>query len=78
MTGIMLGAKAHVIHASDPSIIGLNGTILDETKNMLSIWTRRGIRYVPKLHTRLRLESSANMIQDSDMRGRFYERTVGP
>ena len=78
MTGIMLGAKAHVIQASEPSIIGLNGTILDETKNMLSIWTKRGIRYVPKLHTRLRLESSGDMVHDNDMRGRFYERTVGP
>ena len=78
MTDIMLGSEVQIIDASDPGVVGLNGTILDETKNMLSVQTKRGIIHVPKVYTKLRLHTSEKIIQDSDMRGRFYERIRGP
>lgn len=78
MTQIMLGERVQVISASNHDIIGLNGTIQDETKNMLYVRTKRGVRCLPKRHTHLRLEITGDTISDTDMRGRFYERTTGP
>ena len=46
----IIGSHAEVVDSTNPSAIGLNGTILLESKNMLTINTKRGTRTLPKLH----------------------------
>jgi len=43
---ICLGAE--VISSTDPTVLGLNGTVVDETKNTLTIRTASGDKKVPK------------------------------
>lgn len=44
----LIGQHTEVVHSSNPQIIGLNGTIIDETKSMLRISTKSGIKSIPK------------------------------
>lgn len=44
----LIGLNARVISSSNPKIIGLNGTIVDETKSMLTIETSNGMKKIPK------------------------------
>ena len=43
-----IGLKAKVIASKDPSIEGIEGIIIDETKNMLIIETSKGIKKIAK------------------------------
>lgn len=43
-----IGSRARVASSTNPHLIGLNGVILDETKNMMLLSTARGVRMVPK------------------------------
>ena len=43
-----IGFRATVVDATDPTLCGVQGHILDETKNMLVIETDRGIKKVAK------------------------------
>jgi len=43
-----IGAKVEVINSKNKHIIGLYGTIIDETKNTFKIETENGIKVVPK------------------------------
>ena len=44
----LTGLRVRVVSSSNPAQIGLSGVIVDETKNMLVIRTRRGIKNVQK------------------------------
>ncbi|MDD5162903.1 MAG: ribonuclease P protein component 1 [Candidatus ainarchaeum sp.] len=43
-----LGLNARVLQSSDKNKIGLEGKIVDETKNLLVFETKNGIRQLPK------------------------------
>ncbi len=44
----LIGLKVRVIRATCPEMIGIEGEIRDETKNLLIIRTSKGIKKVPK------------------------------
>ncbi|MCX8181556.1 MAG: ribonuclease P protein subunit [Candidatus Methanomethyliaceae archaeon] len=44
----LVGLSAKVEFSTDPTQIGLEGIVVDETKNMLTIYTRRGYKKVSK------------------------------
>ena len=44
----LISCKAKVINAKDKKIIGINGTIVDETKNLIVIKTSKGIKKILK------------------------------
>ena len=46
----MIGLKSEIVKSSNPEILGLNGTIINETKNMFTIETKSGIKNIPKDH----------------------------
>lgn len=48
-----IGLDTRVTNSSDPSIIGFNGKIIDETKNMLIINTNNGVKKIAKNICRL-------------------------
>ena len=44
----LIGLPVKVVLASSQNIIGLSGTVVDETKNTLVVGTARGEKSVPK------------------------------
>ena len=48
LRGEFIGLKAKVIDSRDVSLKGIEGIIIDETKNMLIIETSKGIKKVAK------------------------------
>ena len=43
-----IGLRTEIIESSNPQIIGLNGTITDETKSMFTMSTANGSKIVTK------------------------------
>ena len=43
-----IGKYVKVTKAKNPSLAGLEGIIIDETRNMIIIESRKGVRRVPK------------------------------
>jgi len=44
----MVGLKTEISNSTNHQIIGLNGTIADETKSMLILNTKNGFKMIPK------------------------------
>lgn len=44
----LIGLEARVVESTNPSQVGLSGRVVDETRNILSIETSRGVRNLPK------------------------------
>ena len=44
----LIGLDVLVVGASNPATIGITGQIIDETRNMLIVNTRAGVRKIPK------------------------------
>ena len=44
----LIGLQTRIIESSNLQLVGLNGTIIDETKSMLKINTTKGRKLVPK------------------------------
>ncbi len=44
----LIGLHARVVDSTNQHVIGLNGTVIDETKSMLRIDTAKGTKSVPK------------------------------
>ena len=48
----LIGLKTEIIDSSNKEILGLNGTIIDETKSMFVIDTSMGYKKIPKNHNK--------------------------
>ena len=44
----LVGIQTRIVDSTNSQIIGLNGTIIDETKSMLKINTSKGVKLLPK------------------------------
>ena len=47
----LIGMDILVSGASNPEHRGLNGQVIDETRNLLMIETTRGVKRIPKMHS---------------------------
>ena len=43
-----IGSDARIVESSNPQIIGLNGTIINETKSMFALDTKKGVKLAAK------------------------------
>ncbi len=43
-----IGLNTQIIKSSNQQVIGLNGTIINETKSMFTINTKKGLKNIPK------------------------------
>lgn len=43
-----IGLEMKILDSSEPSLIGKNGVIMDETKNMITLKDEQGLKKVPK------------------------------
>jgi len=46
----LIGLKTIISDSTNKQIIGLNGTVVDETKSMFIINTKNGLKMIPKKH----------------------------
>lgn len=47
----LIGLRVTVAEATDPTLVGLEGIVRDETRNMLAVETPKGEKWVPKRGT---------------------------
>ena len=62
----LIGLDILVSVAKNPLHKGIGGCIIDETKNLLIIETPRGIKRIPKLHSRFQLHLPGSDIVEID------------
>jgi ribonuclease P protein subunit POP4 len=62
----LIGLVVLVVAAGNASHIGVSGSIVDETKHMLTIQTTRGVRKIPKKHSIFRLSLPDGRIVEID------------
>ena len=58
----LIGLRTEIVESSNPQIIGLNGTIIDETKSMITINTVNGTKMISKSNNRWKF-----LIDDKDI-----------
>ena len=43
-----IGLQTQIVNSNNQEVIGLNGTIINETKSMFTINTEKGVKNIPK------------------------------
>ena len=43
-----IGLETQIVKSSNSEVVGLNGTIINETKSMFTINTEKGLKNIPK------------------------------
>jgi ribonuclease P protein subunit POP4 len=75
----LIGLPATIITSPQPTVVGLSGTIIFETKNMLTLKTSAGPKKISKLSAerlRVRLSSSICFIRGQSLIGRPEDRVL--
>jgi len=62
----LIGLNVKVLNALNPQVNGLRGTIVDETKNTLTIENSKGSSMIPKNIATFRLSLPTGIIVDVD------------
>lgn len=73
---MILRRQAAVAGSPNHSMVGLNGTVIDETKHMLVLQTAKGPRRIPKQGSTLLV--GGRYVSGEELRGRLHERLTGP
>ena len=50
----IIGLESEIIESSNQQVIGLNGTVVDETKSMFTLYTDKGFKKIPKKQNKWR------------------------
>ena len=61
-----IGQDVAVVHASNPSLVGITGLIIDETRSTFTIKTVSGLKMVGKKGVTLRLRLPEGKVVDLD------------
>jgi len=62
----LIGLDILVTGAANPTHRNLSGRVIDETKNLLAIETSRGIKKVPKMHSRFQIRLASGELVEID------------
>ncbi len=73
----LIGLKVKVIKSKDKSKIGLIGDVIDETKNLLIIETKKGIKKIPKDGNEFKFyyKKKSFIVNGEEIAFRPFERT---
>jgi ribonuclease P protein subunit POP4 len=71
-----IGLDTKVINSSNSQVIGLNGTVINETKSMFTINTEKGMKMIPKLTNdwRFTINGKSMTVKGSTIAKRPFER----
>ena len=62
----LIGLAVEVVRATDPSLVGLKGRVVDETRNMLLVDTGGGEKMIAKQGSRFRFEAQGGAEVEGD------------
>ena len=54
----LIGTKIEIVDAQNKNLLGLSGKVIDETKNMLTLETQKGIKKLIKSQITFKMGSS--------------------
>ena len=71
-----IGLDTKIVHSNNSQVIGLNGTIINETKSMFTINTEKGMKMIPKLTNdwRFTINGKSMTVKGSTIAKRPFER----
>ncbi len=74
-----IGLKTQITDSTNSKIIGLNGTIINETKSMFSINTERGIKLIPKSNNSWKfiVDNQHIIVNGTTIQKRSFDRLGG-
>ena len=72
----LIGLRTEIIESTNSQIIGLNGTIINETKSMITINTINGTKMIPKSNSswKFLVENKEIILNGSKIAKRPYDR----
>ncbi|HKZ61962.1 MAG TPA: ribonuclease P protein subunit [Nitrososphaera sp.] len=73
----IIGLGARIVESADPTLVGVSGTIVFETKNMISIRTDSAVKQIAKKVAKkieIKTHSGVCFISGSSMIGRPEDR----
>jgi RNase P/RNase MRP subunit p29 len=72
----MIGLKTEIYNSPNSQIVGLAGTIVDETKSMFTLSTKNGIKMIPKKQNTWKLYANGQeiVLYGSLLERRSYDR----
>jgi ribonuclease P protein subunit POP4 len=71
-----IGLDTEIINSTNQQVIGLNGTIINETKSMFTINTKNGIKDIPKSTNEwsFSIKGKETIVNGSKIAKRSFER----
>jgi ribonuclease P protein subunit POP4 len=71
-----IGLKTEIINSTNKQVIGLNGTVINETKSMFTINTQNGMKNIPKSTNQWKfsIEGKETTLDGSKIEKRPFER----
>lgn len=74
-----IGLDTQIVESSNSQVIGLNGTIINETKSMFSLNTVKGIKSIPKSNNswKFNVNNQQITIDGSKIQKRPFDRLGG-
>ena len=74
-----IGLKTQITKSTNSEIIGLNGTIINETKSMFGLRTEKGIKLIPKSNNswKFKVNNQEINIIGSKIEKRSFDRFGG-
>jgi ribonuclease P protein subunit POP4 len=75
----LIGLHATIVNSPQPTVVGMSGTIIFETKNMLTLKTSVGPKKISKLSAermKIRLSPNTCSIRGSSLIGRPEDRVL--
>ena len=72
----LIGLETEVIESNNLQLVGLNGRVINETKSMLTINTKKGKKMIPKLTSNLKffIKGESFLVNGSSIAKRPFER----
>ena len=74
-----IGLETQIVKSSNSEVVGLNGTIINETKSMFTINTQKGIKNIPKSTNewKFSIQGKESIVNGSKIVKRPFERIGG-
>lgn len=75
----LIGLNTKIVRSSNPQIIGLNGMVIDETKSMLTLDTKNGIKSIAKANSdwEFSIRGCLTIVNGSNIQKRPFDRIGG-
>ena len=72
----LIGLDTQVVESSNLQLVGLNGRVINETKSMITINTKKGKKMIPKLISNLKffIKGENILVKGSSIVKRPFER----